>query len=149
MCSNYNELGEATDEWPIIWYEDFSSNSLNPNHWNLEYWESGRYNNELQAYTPRLDNVYIEEGKLVIQALRENFTYVNYITGEEIPAEFTSARLNTKLKVDFRPLNCGPNQGVKLKLMLWLNFQVEMELGLPFGCYHHLICMDNGHQVVK
>ena len=116
MCSNYNELGEATDEWPIIWYEDFSSNSLNPNHWNLEYWESGRYNNELQAYTPRSDNVYIEEGKLVIQALRENFTYVNYITGEEIPAEFTSARLNTKLKVDFRPLNCGPNQGGEIRV---------------------------------
>ena len=48
------------------------------------------YNNELQHYTDRTDNVYVSDGTLKIIAKKENF--IN--SGTEL--EFTSARLNSK-----------------------------------------------------
>ena len=124
ICSNYDVINEF-EQWDTLWVDYFSSDALNPNFWNIEYWEPGRYNNELQAYTPRSENVYIQDGKLVIQALREDFIYINYTTGEEIPAQYTSARLNTKLKVDFSPINCGSYSGGEIK--------VDVRAKLPNG----------------
>ena len=124
ICSNFDFLNNS-EQWDTLWVDYFSINDINPDYWNIEYWEPGRYNDELQAYTPRSENVFIENGKLVIQALREDYTYVNYFTGEEIPAQYTSARLNTKLKVDFAPKNCGSYQGGEIK--------VDVRAKLPAG----------------
>ena len=124
ICSNYESVYDS-EQWDTLWVDYFSSDGINSDYWNIEYWEPGRYNDELQAYTPRSENVYIEDGKLVIQALREDYTYINYLTGEEIPAQYTSARLNTKLKVDFSPINCGPYEGGEIK--------VDVRAKLPDG----------------
>ncbi len=125
ICSNFTDSLFTEEQWDTLWVDYFSDENINSDNWNLEYWEPGRYNNELQAYTPRSENVYIESGNLVIKALREDYTYIDYNTGAEIPAQYTSARLNTKLKVDFNPINCGPNQGGEIR--------VDVRAKLPGG----------------
>ena len=84
------------EDWIILWEDHFLDETINPDNWNLEYWEPGRYNDELQAYTPRPENAYIEDGNLIIQALREDYTYIDYNTGLEIHTSLpTSPSIDT------------------------------------------------------
>lgn len=56
----------------------------------------GRWNNELQYYTDRTENSYVANGSLVLVAREERFT------GEDGTRDYTSARLRTKYKGDWR-----------------------------------------------
>ncbi len=77
--------------------------------WGFEYNCAGGGNNEQQCYTKRLDNTFIENGVLVIQALREDYTgpaefydSPSYDTNVTKNQPYTSARLRTKNKGDWR-----------------------------------------------
>lgn len=78
--------------YSLVWSDEFFSSSLNTNNWTMETGGGGWGNNELQYYTDRLDNAYIEDGKLVIEAKEESFGGRNY----------TSARLKTEGKKFFK-----------------------------------------------
>ena len=88
-CDNYEK------KYEMVWSDEFDQDelSLDKKKWFLETKapNNGRwYNNELQHYTDRTDNVYVSDGTLKIVAKKENF--IN--SGTEL--EFTSARLNSK-----------------------------------------------------
>src|SRR5512141_666631 len=78
--------------WTLAWHDEFNGPSIDQTKWNFEVNGNGGGNNELQYYTSRLQNAYIDSGMLVIQALKENY----------LGKAYTSARLNTDGKGDWK-----------------------------------------------
>ncbi|MGL1957386.1 MAG: discoidin domain-containing protein [Colwellia sp.] len=72
-------------EWTEIWKDDFT-NGLDSNVWSHEVNGDGGGNNELQFYTDRTENSWVENGVLNIKAIREEYQGKSW----------TSARLRTK-----------------------------------------------------
>lgn len=70
-------------EYELVWSDEFDGNSLDTDIWN--FWEGTAYNNELQYYTPRATNAYLENGKLYLEAHQENYK----------GRQYTSARIST------------------------------------------------------
>ncbi len=85
----------GTDEYVLVWADEFNSDgpvcSENWHHQTKLPAGDSWYNGELQHYTNRTDNSYIEDGYLKIVAKRESFT------DQGVPKNFTSARLNSKI----------------------------------------------------
>ncbi len=82
--------------WELVWHDEFDGASIDTKKWEHEVNAQGGGNNELQYYTNRPENSYIEDGHLVIQALKEHYT------GPEGTREYTSARLRTLRKGDWK-----------------------------------------------
>lgn len=88
-------LGAALNahaDYKLVWSDEFDGPSIDTSNWNHETFpgvESG--NDELEHYTGRPENSYIENGCLVIQAHREEYNGHHY----------TSARMQTKGKREF------------------------------------------------
>ncbi len=76
----------------LIWADEFDGAGLDSTRWNIEVNDYGGGNNELQYYTDRQENVKVQDGKLVITALKENY----------LTREYTSARINSKYKGDWK-----------------------------------------------
>lgn len=76
-----------------LWRDEFEGTRLDSTIWGFDIgtgnWGWG--NNELQYYTNRPENVYLDAGKLIIQARKESYS----------GSAYTSARLNTKNKKEF------------------------------------------------
>jgi len=75
-----------------VWADEFNGEQIDRSVWTYNTGGSGFGNGELQYYTASQNNAYIEDGKLVIEARRENFQ----------DKSFTSARLHTNGRVGFR-----------------------------------------------
>ncbi|MBN1481230.1 glycosyl hydrolase family protein [candidate division KSB1 bacterium] len=84
-----------TQGYQLVWSDEFDGPDIDLTKWEHEVNGLGGGNNELQYYTDRLENSFIENGCLVIQALEETFT------GPDGTREYTSARLRTLNKGDF------------------------------------------------
>ena len=82
--------------WNLVWQDEFNGTEINKVLWEHEVNAWGGGNNELQYYTDRTENSFIQDGKLVIRAIKENYT------GPEGTREYTSARLRTKNKGDWK-----------------------------------------------
>jgi beta-glucanase (GH16 family) len=95
----------ALTGWTLVWNDEFTGSSIDPAVWNFEVNGDGGGNNELQYYTREDRNAFIENGTLVIQALKEEYNGKHY----------TSARLNTDHKKD------------------WLYGRVDVRAKLPKG----------------
>ncbi|MHC5156600.1 MAG: glycoside hydrolase family 16 protein [Planctomycetota bacterium] len=81
----------------VIWEDTFSDPKLNTGIWTAQVGGHGWGNGELQYYTNRLHdnkgaNAYIENGKLVLEARREDYE----------GKQFTSARLTTKGNLTYK-----------------------------------------------
>lgn len=72
-----------SQDYELVWSDEFNGESIDTDTWN--FWEGPAYNNELQYYTPRSVNAYIQDGKLYLEAHRENYRGM----------EYTSARIST------------------------------------------------------
>ena len=77
--------------WNLVWQDEFSGVHLDGSKWNYEIGGAGWGNNELEYYTDRSENVYVQDGHLTIEARAEH--YEN--------REYTSARITTKNKGDW------------------------------------------------
>ncbi|MGA2176836.1 MAG: glycoside hydrolase family 16 protein [Verrucomicrobiota bacterium] len=74
--------------WRLVWSDEFNQpdgSAPDPAKWGYDTGASGWGNNELEYYTSRTNNARIQDGKLVIEARKEN------LGGKNI----TSARLLT------------------------------------------------------
>lgn len=107
-CSNPNgdvidtggeELKNETSEvWNLVWSDEFESDQLETEKWSFQFGTGSQFglvgwgNNELQYYTDREENVFVEDGLLHITALEESFEGRNY----------TSARIRTINKGDWK-----------------------------------------------
>jgi beta-glucanase (GH16 family) len=71
------------------WSDEFDGGELNDNDWNHELGGGGWGNNELEVYTDHDENVFTENGKLVIRAIDSGNGY-------------TSGRITTQGKQTFQ-----------------------------------------------
>jgi len=83
--------GVLKNNYTLVWSEFFDDNIIDTTKWNIEIRDPGWVNNELQAYTDKKDNIYINKNNLIIQSLKENYRQANY----------TSGRINTNTKFSF------------------------------------------------
>jgi len=100
---------EEPDGWNLVWSDEFNESEIDKSKWEHEVNAWGGGNNELQYYTARPKNSFIENGELVIQALEETYT------GPDGTRQYTSARLRTRNKGD------------------WKYGRFEIRARLPFG----------------
>ena len=96
-------------EWRLVWSDEFDGHAIDPAKWSFEQNCWGGGNDELQCYTNRDDNAYIEDGRLIIKAQREDFTGPAdtedsdaYDPDNTRTQPYTSARLRTINKGDWR-----------------------------------------------
>ena len=95
VCSN-NTLDS---QYSLVWEDNFDGTQLNLEKWNVEEWSSGVYNEEEQAYTDAIDNIFLSNGQLHIRALREIYDS----DGDGVAdALYTSGRITTKDKGDWQ-----------------------------------------------
>jgi beta-glucanase (GH16 family) len=81
-------------EWVLSWSDEFNGptgSSPDTTKWVVEAGGSGWGNRELQYYTPRRENVQLENGNLAIDALQEEFT-----GADGVKRGYTSGRLKTQ-----------------------------------------------------
>lgn len=79
---------EADPDWTLVWSDEFNGDSLDESKWNYVQGGGGYGNKELQNYTNRPENIRVENGKLIIEALKEKYQGNDY----------TSAKIETKSK---------------------------------------------------
>lgn len=84
--------------WKLTWSDEFNQkdgSSPDPAKWQFVTGGRGFGNNELESYTARPENAHIQDGKLVITAIKESYT-----GADGIQRDYTSARLQTKGKFE-------------------------------------------------
>lgn len=92
----YQPQVQAQD-WQLVWSDEFEGDELNMNNWEFQTGTGANYglinwgNNELQFYTDREENLYLQDGMLHIRAIQEEFNNRSY----------TSARIRSKNMADF------------------------------------------------
>jgi beta-glucanase (GH16 family) len=82
--------------WHLTWSDEFNGpdgSAVDSTKWSFDLGGKGWGNNELETYTNRKVNAHVENGSLVIKAIKETFTGADNIT-----RNYTSARLLTKHK---------------------------------------------------
>ncbi len=105
-CSGCSKDSQSSEEkqqppdlnipgWELVWNDEFDKGAIDLSKWEHEVNARGGGNNELQYYTARPQNSYIDDGKLVINAIKETYT------GPEGTREYTSGRIRTLNKGDW------------------------------------------------
>lgn len=90
MLSGTQTFGQ-TNEYHLVWSDEFDVNGApNPIFWNKEV-NGTPANNELQYYVDSAKNSFVRDGYLYLRTIKESLGGKNY----------TSARLNTRNKVDW------------------------------------------------
>ena len=80
----------------LAWSDEFNGpdgSAVDSTKWTFDLGGKGWGNNELETYTNHTANAHLENGSLVIKAIKETFTGADNIT-----RNYTSARLLTKHK---------------------------------------------------
>jgi len=91
-------IGLQAQNWELIWSDEFEDTDLDESRWSYQYGTgayeglSGWGNAELQYYTDRPQNVFVQDGKLHIVAREESHAGMDY----------TSARLRSIHQGDWR-----------------------------------------------
>ena len=80
------------DGYSLVWEDNFDGPSLNRNDWNVELHEPGWVNAELQEYVDSEENIFFENGNLVIRPVKSTVNGNSY---------YTSGRISTQNKKDF------------------------------------------------
>jgi beta-glucanase (GH16 family) len=86
----------SPQDWSLVWSDEFNEpkgSAVDSTKWSFDIGGGGWGNNELQTYTKRLANARLEDGVLVITAIKEDHT-----GPDRLLRGYTSARLLTKRK---------------------------------------------------
>jgi beta-glucanase (GH16 family) len=83
--------------YTLAWQDEFNAGALNTTSWSFENGDGcpnicGWGNNELEYYTDRPENLFFQDGKLIIEARNESYNGKNY----------TSSKILTRGKKPFR-----------------------------------------------
>ena len=82
--------------WRLVWSDEFNGSAIDDKKWHFEINGKGGGNDELQYYTKRPANAAIQDGRLVITALKEDYN------GPDGHRDYTSARLVTQGAGDWK-----------------------------------------------
>ena len=88
------DIDLSYEGYNLKWEDQFEGNSLNRKDWNVELHDPGWVNNELQSYVDSPENIYIEDGSLVLKPVKTE--------NEDGRVSYTSGRVNTQNKHDFK-----------------------------------------------
>ena len=80
--------------YTLRWQDEFDGTTLNREDWNVELHDPSWVNNELQAYVDSPENIYLQDGSLVIKPVE--------IKNADGTVSYTSGRVNTQNKHDFK-----------------------------------------------
>jgi len=83
----------APVDWVMVWNDEFDGSAIDTDKWSYEVNCNGGGNQEQQCYTAESENSFVSGGNLNIVALP---------AAEDSPLPYTSARLNTKYKGDWK-----------------------------------------------
>ncbi|WKZ70846.1 MAG: glycoside hydrolase family 16 protein [Melioribacteraceae bacterium] len=110
--SNPTETPKDDNDLPgytLVWNDEFEGSAIDNNKWGHEVNARGGGNNELQYYTDRPENSFVQDGYLHIVAHQEEYT------GDEGTRYYTSARMRTMNKGD------------------WTYARIEVKAKIPYG----------------
>ncbi len=128
--------------YDLLWSDEFNGDSLDTSIWNQEVRQPGWTNNELQAYTNSEENVYVEDGRLVIRAI-QNFN-------EDGEAYYTSGKITGRGHTDFLygriEISAKVPQGQGLWPAIWMMPYNESIYGSWPRCGEIDIMESLGHQ---
>lgn len=73
--------------YTLAWADEFNGSSLNLSDWSFENGDGcpgicGWGNNELEYYTERPDNLFFQDGKMIIEAKKENYAGKSYTSSK-------------------------------------------------------------------
>jgi beta-glucanase (GH16 family) len=86
----------TTPQWKLVWSDEFNGpdgSAVDSSKWVQETGGGGWGNNELEYYTRRPQNAFLEKGNLVIKVVEEK-----YSGSDGVSRNYTSARLKTQSK---------------------------------------------------
>jgi len=77
--------------YTLTWQDEFNGTTLNSAYWSNQNGDGcpdicGWGNNELEYYTPRPENLFFQDGKLVIEARKENYSGKQYTSSKILTA---------------------------------------------------------------
>lgn len=114
----------SAQDWQLVWSDEFDAPTIDRAKWDFEVDCWGGGNSERQCYTASKRNAAIEDGKLVITALRQRsigpalpraLRHKASDPNAEASRDFTSARLTTRGKA------------------AWRYGRIEVRISLPHG----------------
>ena len=113
--TDYVDKKDRSEEgWNLIWNDEFEGDSLDTTKWafqlgtGAEYGLDGWGNAELEYYTDRAENLKLEDGKLIITAIKEEKPYegknytsarIRTVTDDETLFATTYGRVEARLKL--------------------------------------------------
>ena len=83
-------------DWKLVWSDEFNGTKLDYSKWGIEENAFGGGNHELQIYTDRPKNVRVMNGRLILEAHKDNAQ----ISGTQRP--YSSGRIRTKHRGDWQ-----------------------------------------------
>jgi Beta-glucanase/Beta-glucan synthetase len=107
-CQSVEEVGgcqlsASLEDYELVWSDEFDGTEIDASKWSYDLGDGcqisdnlcGWGNNELEYYTDRPENSFLEDGNLVIKAIQE----IPFFEGQH---RYTSARMVTKNKGDWK-----------------------------------------------
>jgi len=88
-----DEDAPEIEGYTLLWHDEFNGTTLNESIWNRELREPGWTNNELQEYTDSDENIYVQDGCLVLRAIQT--------VDENGNTYYTSGKVNSQNNTDF------------------------------------------------
>lgn len=93
--------------YTLAWADDFTAGPLNLTNWSFENGDGcpnvcGWGNNELEYYTDRADNLFFQDGKMIIEAKKETYSGKNYTSSKIVTRGkkvFKFARIDIRAKL--------------------------------------------------
>jgi beta-glucanase (GH16 family) len=90
--------------YTLAWSDEFNTNSLNLSSWTFQNGDGcpglcGWGNNELEYYTDRPDNLFFQDGSLIIEAKKEYYSGKNYTSSKILTSgkkSFTFGRIDIR-----------------------------------------------------
>jgi len=83
---NTQDQAQVKEGYSLVWQDEFEGDQINPENWTYDLGGGGWGNHELQTYTDDPENARVEDGHLIIEAIKHE-------TGTRA---YTSARLKTQ-----------------------------------------------------
>jgi beta-glucanase (GH16 family) len=91
--------------WPptqLVWSDEFNRSGIDSSNWRYDIGGWGWGNGEAQYYTSRPENARVEDGALIIEALREDYQGSAYTSARLLSQnlrEFQYGRIEARVKV--------------------------------------------------
>lgn len=98
MFSATNVMAQSPG-WKLVWSDEFGGSKLDYSKWEAEVNAFGGGNQELQIYTDRNENVRVDNGRLILEARKDNYGIAGYGIAGTV-REYSSGRIRSKHRGD-------------------------------------------------